>query len=232
MLETLRARVALLVVLLSVGACATLPSELPEDVDYAVLCKSARLPGWMPWYSQFAEHGWYDVYDGETWTRVEILGRRSGVILREIEAAEAFSDVRFHDREVHVLACYTGEAAREMVPQLIERAPAFPHANGYAPWPGPNSNTFVEWLSHQVPGLWIEQYGTALGKDYPMNGWVTAGVTTTRTGLELETPYAGVQAGLTEGIELHLIGLTLGVDLWPPQVKLPFLPAFPWQMIR
>ena len=40
----------------------------------------------------------------------------------------------------------------------------------------------------------------------------------------------GAQVGLAEGVELHLLGLTLGVDLWPPQVKLPFLPAIPWQL--
>ncbi|MFN3241998.1 MAG: DUF3750 domain-containing protein [Planctomycetota bacterium] len=232
MVDKTWAWIAPLVLALLPTACATLPSELPRDVGCIVTCKSARLPPWMPWYSQFAEHGWYDVYDGSSWIRIEILGRSTGVRMREIDAEQARSDERFDGREVHVLATYTGEAARAMVPVMIDKAPGFPHANGYEPWPGPNSNTFVEWLSHQVPGLWVEQYGTAVGKDYPINGWVRAGVSTTRTGLELETPYVGVQVGLQEGVELHLVGLTLGIDLWPPQVKLPFLPAFPWQMIR
>ena len=30
--------------------------------------------------------------------------------------------------------------------------------------------------------------------------------------------------GLREGLELHLLGLTLGVGLWPPALKLPLLP--------
>ena len=59
--------------------------------------------------------------------------------------------------------------------------------------------------------------------------WVRAGVTTSRLGLELESPYLGVQVGLQEGVELHLIGLTAGVGLWPPSLKLPFLPAIPWE---
>ena len=123
-----------------------------------------------------------------------------------------------------------GAAARAMVPVLLERAPAYPWSDDYAPWPGPNSNTFAAWLSREVPGLWTEPYGAALGKDYPDNGWLQAGLTTTRTGVQLDTPYVGAQVGLAEGVELHLLGLTLGVDLWPPQVKLPFLPAIPWQL--
>jgi len=229
MLKKLVARSLLVIAALWTSACATYPSEVDVDSEFVVVCKSARLPAWMPWYSQFAEHGWFDLYDGSEWLRIEVLSRSSGVVVRGISDEEAVSDVRFETRDVHVHAVYRGDVARRMIPAMHRKAREYPWQGGYEPWPGPNSNTFVEWMSHQVPGLWVEQYGTALGKDYPSNGWVQAGVTATRTGLELETPYVGLQAGLTEGLELHLLGLTLGVDLWPPQLKLPFLPAIPWQ---
>ncbi|MCK5943776.1 MAG: DUF3750 domain-containing protein [Planctomycetes bacterium] len=215
-----------------VAGCATLPSELDDDETFVVTCKSARLPSGMPWYSRFAEHGWFDVCQGGAWIRIEILGSSTGVMVENIKATTARSDTRFGDRQVHVHAVYRGDAAREMIPRMLERAEQFPWEDAYEAWPGPNSNTFVEWLSQQVPGLWIEQYGTAVGKDYPINGWLQVGTTTTRTGVELETPYLGAQLGLVEGAELHLLGLTLGVDLWPPQLKLPFLPGIPWELAR
>jgi hypothetical protein len=34
----------------------------------------------------------------------------------------------------------------------------------------------------------------------------------------------GLQLGWVEGVELHLIGLTLGVGFAPLRLKLPFLP--------
>ena len=67
---------------------------------------------------------------------------------------------------------------------------------------------------------------------FSINGWVSLGTTTTRTGLELETPYLGVQAGLVEGVELHLLCMTIGVGIWPPQLKLPLLPGLPWGLAR
>lgn len=212
------------------SACATLPSDIGSGETFVVAFKSARLPSWMAWYVASAEHGWFDVRNESGWSRVEILGRSTGVLVTPIDDDEARSDVRFIDRQAHVVNLYEGEAARVMGEQILAKAKLFPHDQNYEPFPGPNSNTFIAWMSHEVSGLWLEQYGTAVGKDYPMNGWVKFGVTTTRTGLELETPFLGVQAGLVEGIELHLACLTFGVGIWPPRLKLPFLPGLPWEL--
>jgi len=213
-------------------ACATLPSQIASDATHVVAVKCARLPARMPWYSTHAEHGWYDVKTESGWHRVEVMGRSTGVMVTSIDDVEARSDQRFGDRQVHVLRLVEGESARQIGAQILAKAEQYPHAYDYAPYPGPNSNTFVEWLSKEVPGLWLEQYGTAVGKDYPMNGWVSGGVTTTRTGLELETPFLGVQAGLVEGVELHLLCMTIGIGIWPPQLKLPLLPGLPWGLAR
>ncbi|MFT4516286.1 MAG: hypothetical protein ACI89X_005032 [Planctomycetota bacterium] len=211
-------------------ACATLPSEIVVDATYVVAFKSSRLPSRFAWYVASAEHGWFDVRDQSGWKRVEILGRSTGVTIESIGDEEARSDWRFGDQQAHVINIYEGEAARVMGTQILAKAKQFPHDKNYEPFPGPNSNTFIEWMSHEVSGLWLEQYGNAVGKDYPMNGWVNFGLTTTRTGLELETPFVGVQAGLVEGVELHLLCLTLGVGIWPPRLKLPFLPGLPWEL--
>ena len=227
----LRKSALMLGVVLS-ASCAMLPSEISSGPDYIVAFKTSRLPAFFRWPVTTAEHGWFDVLTKTGWTRVEIMGSSSGVLVESIDELEARSDVRFGDRQVHVQKVYEGDEARVLAEQILAKAKQFPWADDYVPYPGPNSNTFVEWLSHEVPGLWLEQYGTAVGKDYPINGWVSLGTTTTRTGLELETPYLGVQAGLVEGVELHLLCMTIGVGIWPPQLKLPLLPGLPWGLAR
>lgn len=66
---------------------------------------------------------------------------------------------------------------------------------------------------------------SAVGKDF--TPWVHAGITSSRSGIELETMLLGVQLGLREGIEVHVLGLTIGIGIWPPTIKLPLLPAIP-----
>ena len=60
---------------------------------------------------------------------------------------------------------------------------------------------------------------TAIGKDY--RGLIGAGVTSEGTGVQLETPIIGLKLGLKEGVEVHILGLSLGIDLWPPAIIVP-----------
>ena len=168
-------RDALLLLTVLASGCAVRPSEADFEHEFVVTYKSARLPPWMPWYSQFAEHGWFDVRDQDGWTRVEVMNRSSGVQVAEIDLDAARADTRFGGRTVHVHAVYTGEAARVMVPVLLERAPAYPWVDDYAPWPGPNSNTFAAWLSREVPGLYLAGGAAHPGPGMPMvlmSGWI------------------------------------------------------------
>ena len=41
------------------------------------------------------------------------------------------------------------------------------------------------------------------------------------TGFQIETPLVGLKLGLTEGIEIHVLALTVGIDWWPPAIILP-----------
>ena len=54
---------------------------------------------------------------------------------------------------------------------------------------------------------------------------IGAGISSERTGVQLETPLVGLKIGLREGIEVHVIGLAFGIDLWPPAIILPLGPG-------
>ncbi len=44
----------------------------------------------------------------------------------------------------------------------------------------------------------------------------------TGAGVQLESAAVGVKAGPRDGVEVHLLALTVGGDVWPPAVKTPF----------
>ncbi|HTR49213.1 MAG TPA: DUF3750 domain-containing protein [Kofleriaceae bacterium] len=92
----------------------------------------------------------------------------------------------------------------------------------YIFYPGPNSNTFGDRVLRKCH-LHASLPSTSVGKDW--RGWIGAGVTSEGTGLQLETPIVGLKIGLKEGIELHVIGLSIGIDLWPPAIILPLGPG-------
>ena len=92
----------------------------------------------------------------------------------------------------------------------------------YVFYPGPNSNTYGDRMLRRC-GLHASLPATSVGKDW--RGLVGGGVTSEGTGLQLETPLLGIKLGLKEGFELHVIGLAIGFDLWPPAIILPLGPG-------
>ena len=98
---------------------------------------------------------------------------------------------------------------------------SYPHSNEYLVWPGPNSNTFVAHIARQVPELKLDLPPTAIGKDYLPHA-ALVGETPSNTGIQVSLVGAlGVLVGLEEGVELNLLGLTLGFDPLGPALKLP-----------
>jgi len=81
--------------------------------------------------------------------------------------------------------------------------------------------TFVAYLARKVPELRLELPSTAIGKDYVPWHHIVA-KTPSGTGAQVSLKgYAGLVVGVEEGIEVNVLGLTAGIDLYPPAIKLP-----------
>ena len=209
---------SLLVVL---GGCAfTRPSELDYGPNFLVVVKSVQLPESKPILANRAHHTFFDLKFGseDRWSRCET--DTSGPEFFEITPEEARSDKRYGGRDTHVLEVFQGDVARRIIAQIP--AAVARYEEEYRSWPGPNSNTFADYLSHEIPELDFDHHHNAIGKDYA--SFVRVGGTSTGTGVELETPVLGFQLGFHEGVELHFLQLTFGVSLFPPAIKFPFLP--------
>ena len=205
------------------AGCATPPSSLRVEKP-VVMIKSVRLPlrHWLPWYSRFAEHLWVDFYHADSWRRAE-WDNIHHIRLQLMSETQVFHDERW-ERPAQVHQCFYGEEGARIAQEIVTRCKDYPLVKDYRAWPGPNSNSFLVWLAHEVDMRFVPP-PNALGKDFTT--WLHAGVTPSGTGLELETLPLGLEVGLREGIELHCLGLTAGIGLWPPALKLPFLPAIP-----
>jgi hypothetical protein len=123
-----------------------------------------------------------------------------------------------------------GEAAESLIPKIrsvIENY-KFRAYGDYSPWPGPNSNTFIQAILDAVPELNAVLPPTAIGKDYPYHGdWI--GLTPSRTGAFVSLGgYLGLTIGWIEGIELNFFGGVLGLDIRRPASKLPGVGRLGW----
>ena len=99
----------------------------------------------------------------------------------------------------------------------------YPYADTYRTWPGPNSNTFVAHVAREVPELRLDLPANAVGKDYlPLTSAIASAPS--GTGVQLSVlGLAGVLVAAEEGIELNLLGLSLGIDIARPALRLPGL---------
>ena len=137
-------------------------------------------------------------------------------------------DGRWFGATPETLVAVDGARAEALIPKMrhvIENY-RFRSYGDYSPWPGPNSNTFVQAALDSVPELGAVLPPTAIGKDFPYTGrWM--GVTASGTGLYVSLAgYLGVTAGWVEGFELNFFGAVLGVDIRRPALKLPGLGRF------
>lgn len=159
---------------------------------------------------KIARHPWFAVREagGTSWKIWEVGGGG--------DLDDPFDNSPYLEPVLH--AVWRGAEAERAIACLAREAPPWLGALRYRAWPGPNSNTFGDVMLRRC-GLHASLPANAIGKDY--RGWIGASWTTEGTGFQIETPVLGLRVGLKEGIAVHVIGLELGVDLWPPALLVP-----------
>jgi hypothetical protein len=171
------------------------------------------------WRGIFAVHSWIVVKErgAATYSRYDYTAwgepiRSNGFV----------ADGRWFGAVPETIVAVDGEDAERLIPkirQVVENY-RFRTYGDYSAWPGPNSNTFVRATLDAVPELNAVLPPTAIGKDYPYDGWF--GATASRTGLFVSLAgYLGVTVGWVEGFELNLLGAVIGFDIRRPALKLP-----------
>ncbi|WP_298721743.1 DUF3750 domain-containing protein [uncultured Ferrovibrio sp.] len=184
--------------------------------DAVVQVYGARLWGWR---GALAVHTWIVVKPAgaPSYTRYEVVGWGSS----PVRISQRVPDGYWAGNAPELLLDMRGPEAAFAIPLIIAAAERYPGREKYVMWPGPNSNSFVAYIARQVPELGLHLPPTAIGKDWIGTDQIFAPAPS-GTGWQISLfGLAGVTAAVSEGIELNLLGLTLGVDLLRPALKLP-----------
>lgn len=194
------------------------PATTPEAV---VQVYSARAVSWRGWVGV---HTWVAVKRSNAPEFVvhEVMGwrlKRTGTVL---VARNRPADGYWYGNRPELLGDIRGAGVDAIIDRIEQAVADYPYPGKYHVWPGPNSNTFVAHVLRRVPELRVDLPPTAIGKDYL--GWRSVNKTPSGTGGQLSLfGVAGVAAGLEEGLEVNLLGLTFGVDPKSLSVKLPIV---------
>jgi hypothetical protein len=179
------------------------------------------------WRGHFAVHTWIATKpeNGTNWTTYHVIGWR---LLRGAKGAVAIEegdvpDRRWYGAMPELVDDVRGPRAAAAIPKIAAAALSYPYPDFYRAWPGPNSNTFISHILRNVPELGVELPPHAIGKDWIAPGW-PVDVSETKTGVQFSLfGVLGLTLGLAEGLELNVLGLTFGIDVVRPALKLPLV---------
>jgi len=194
------------------------PATTPEAV---VQVYSARAVSWRGW---FGVHTWIAVKpsNASEFTVHEVMGWRLKRTGTALVARNRPADGYWYGNRPELLADVRGAGVDALITRIEAAVKAYPYPDTYHVWPGPNSNTFVAFVTREVPELRVDLPPTAIGKDYL--GWRSVNVTPSGTGGQASLfGLVGVAAGLEEGLEVNLLGLNFGVDPKSLSLKLPIV---------
>ena len=194
------------------------PETTPEPV---IQVYAARARGWR---GILGVHTWIAVKRGgaPSYTRYEVIGWGVDRGLPAVRVNRAGPDNYWFGERPDKLVDLRGEGLDAVIAKVEAVVAAYPYPSTYRLWPGPNSNTFTAYVARAVPELRLDLPPTAIGKDYLPGGALASLSTPGGPGVQLSLlGLGGVLVGREEGIELNLLGLTFGVDLDGPALKLP-----------
>jgi uncharacterized protein DUF3750 len=193
------------------------PSTTPEAIAQVY---AARTVGWR---GLLAVHTWIAIKPSgaAAYTRYEVMGwgvNRGSPALR-VDRTGPDNDW-FGSRPV-LLVDLRGPHVDAVIDKIQAAVATYPYRDSYRTWPGPNSNTFTAHVGRAVPELRLDLPSTAIGKDF-LTGDAPVTLSPSGTGLQLSLfGLLGVMAAWEEGLEVNVLGLTFGLALKHPALKLP-----------
>lgn len=191
-------------------------ASTPEPVLQVYAARTVR------WRGYFGVHTWIAVKprDAASYTIYEVNGWRLRRAGSSVAVSDRAPDSRWFGAMPRLLAERRGDGVEALIERIEQAASAYPYADSYRVWPGPNSNTFTAFVLRQVPELRVDLPATAIGKDYL--GTSLFAKTPSGTGVQVSVfGLLGVLVGVEEGVEINVLGATFGVDPLDLSFKLP-----------
>jgi hypothetical protein len=227
----------LVVTLLALAACAPLerasanwwqlssePSgQAPDPAttpDAVLQVYAARTVGWR---GLLAVHTWIAVKrsGAPAYTRYEVMGWGVSRGRPAVRIDRAGPDNHWFGSRPDRLVDRRGADVEALIDRVEAAMKTYPYQDRYRSWPGPNSNTFLAHIGRAVPELRLDLPPTAIGKDFLANGDLAARAPS-GSGVQLSIyGLGGLLVGWEEGLEVNLLGLSFGLDLNRPALRVP-----------
>jgi hypothetical protein len=195
------------------------PAKTPEAVVQVYAARALR------WRGIFGVHTWIVTKpeNAPQFTVHQVVGWRLLRNLSGLFSEPGIPDRNWFGNSPELLADLRGSEANQVIDKILKAVETYPYANEYRVWPGPNSNTFTAHVARQVPELRLQLPVTAIGKDFPIDhvplDWAPSG-----TGVQLSLyGLLGILVGVEEGLEVNVAGLSFGMDVKRPAIKLPLI---------
>lgn len=174
------------------------------------------------WRGGFAVHTWIVVKrtGAAVLTRYDVVGWHGAPFVHENYAPP---DGLWFGNRPEILVDRRGDGVEALIDRVEAAVEGYPFIDRYRTWPGPNSNTFTAYVARSVPELRVDLPANAIGKDYrPLSS--PLGLSPSGTGAQASLlGVLGVLVAAEEGVEINVLGLSLGVDLAAPALRLPGL---------
>ena len=154
----------------SLWAVSALLEPEPVVSDHSSQGAVVRVYGADVWgmRGHFAIHTWVatKTADERNFTIAQVIGwrlRRHGTAL---SVTTGNPNRPWFDSPPILLHEITGEEAEALVPKVRDAVRTYPYARTYTMWPGPNSNSFTQWIALQVPELGLDLPVKAIGQSW------------------------------------------------------------------
>jgi len=202
-----------------VTGLAPAPDQHPEAIVQVYAARAFK------WRGAFGVHTWIATKrtGAPEYTVYEVIGWRVRRGLPALAVHNQPPDRQWFGSVPDVIAEIRGTEADAVIGKIDAAARSYPYRDVYTLWPGPNSNTFTAWIGRAAPELQLDLPPTAIGKDWLdiADGHLVA-PTPSGTGYQFSLAGVfGLLAGVEEGVELNIAGLTVGVDPFDLAIKLP-----------
>ena len=196
------------------GTASRESSGLAPDVattkEPVIQVYAARTYGWR---GAFGVHTWIATKpsNATSYTVYQVIGWRARYGGSALVVSNGIPDRYWFGNRPELISDLRGDGVDDVIKRVVDAIDQYPYANTYTMYPGPNSNTFTAWVGRLVPELKLDLPPTAIGKNYLGDSLVARAPS--GTGFQFSVlGMLGLLAGVEEGIEVNVVGLTFRID--------------------
>jgi hypothetical protein len=149
---------------------AGLAPDAAATTEAVVQVYGAAVYGWR---GAVADHTWVTVKPANAveYTIYQVVGWRLRRGMSVVSVGSGVPDRYWYGSVPDLHLDIRGEAAAELIDHIDLAARSYPYTDQYVMWPGPNSNSFVQWIALEVPQMGLKLPWRAWGKLWMMRNY-------------------------------------------------------------